>query len=188
MKINHFLAAIAALAFITSCTIQKRTVNKGYFVQWHWDKKVKNNPTEESQSVASLEKVSEQILGKSEQLAPEVNVPVEQNSVEETSNNPIEAPQPNPLLPQNKKANGEQTLKITEKAPHIIKKQFAKPAAAMDGELWINIGLTIVFIGLAILFLILAMNATGILMWVYWGACALSFVLFVTQVIDLIMW
>lgn len=32
---------LMTIAFV-SCTIQKRTVNKGYFVQWHWNKLISN--------------------------------------------------------------------------------------------------------------------------------------------------
>lgn len=37
------LSCIVLLVFLSNCTIQKRTVNKGYFVQWRWNKTYSNS-------------------------------------------------------------------------------------------------------------------------------------------------
>lgn len=37
------LTGVLALIFISSCIIEKRRANKGYFVRWSWDKK--NSPS-----------------------------------------------------------------------------------------------------------------------------------------------
>ncbi|MCE3295470.1 MAG: hypothetical protein K0R65_1184 [Crocinitomicaceae bacterium] len=42
MKLRQLFFLFCILAAASACTIQKRTVNKGYFVQWHWQKKAVN--------------------------------------------------------------------------------------------------------------------------------------------------
>lgn len=53
------LSLIFILFFcLTQCTIQKRTVNKGYFVQWHIGKKRSSN-LDKNTSVRNVEKLVE---------------------------------------------------------------------------------------------------------------------------------
>ncbi|MCE3296393.1 MAG: hypothetical protein K0R65_2107 [Crocinitomicaceae bacterium] len=44
------LTGILALIFISSCIIEKRRVNKGYFVQWSWGKKNSSFPAPSEKS------------------------------------------------------------------------------------------------------------------------------------------
>lgn len=187
---NLLLTGLFALVIISSCTIQKRTVNKGYFVQWHWDKNVKS-PSAENPGQAP----EEIDLAQQTEI---LEAPVPENSIEtgfseNTDAKPgiISEHENQTLVPRTKKlASISENSPLKKPAIRILTHKIRKAAPMpMDGELAINIILLVVFLALAILFTILAINvATGTMLYV-WGALALlCFVIFVTQVIDVIMW
>lgn len=196
MKKQHFnllLILCFSISLISSCTIQKRTVNKGYFVQWHWDKKIKSEKAEsEELSSTNLDETETEEI-----TTVERNLETKENSFERSSDSDFK-----PTFDLNieniriKTREIKSTFPATEcftKGKHLplkILKSFkkAKPAA-MDGELIVNILLTILFLALAIIFTLLAIKVGAGLMMYIWGILALvAFIIFVTQVIDIIMW
>jgi hypothetical protein len=189
-KANLLLMGLFALFFISSCTIQKRTVNKGYFVQWHWDKNLKSSSTESRAQIpaeAELEMQTEQVE------VAEVENFIPTGFSENTDSKPgiISEEENQTIVPRTKKMTAiSESIALKKPAVRALTQKIKKRAPMpMDAELAINILLLVVFLGLAILFTILAINvATGTMLYV-WGALALlCFVLFVTQVIDVIMW
>lgn len=194
-NLRLLLILCLSIVFISSCTVQKRTVNKGYFVQWHWDKKIKSEKINSDELASTHEKVDEIEINPSEEFSNlEITSTTEQNSNESTSdsdfkptfdfeNITIKTREIKSYLPAT-----ECFTKGKEVSSKILK-PFKRPKPLMDGELIVNIVLTVVFLGLAILFTMLAIKAAAGIMLYVWSILALvAFVIFVTQVIDVIMW
>ncbi|MFN5416153.1 MAG: hypothetical protein ACK5B9_03790 [Flavobacteriia bacterium] len=192
-KLKNVLLLVFIFGALFSCTIQKRTVNKGYFVQWNWDKKIKNQGTTETKvkpesevqiEIAQTEPIFEEQKS-STSVSDEIEVQdapvVEENNTSKKSLNSTF----NTLKEIKPISKGVTVLKkIHDKVFH--KKKAATPP--MDGELWINIGLLILFLILTIVFISLALKAIEYMVFVWWGLALVAFIVFVTQVIDVIMW
>lgn len=188
--ISTSLIFLIAFSF-THCTIQKRTVNKGYHVQWHIGNKTSHAKQSTQQDYGTNETTiasNETVDSKEDQkFQNNLVVEIQHESTEQIS---IEDDHQTALTKPNL-VKAEQDVKQESTHQRIvqkIKKHARKVAVPMDGELVINVILMLVFLGLSILFLLLALKAAGIMLFVYWGLCALSFILFVTQLIDVIMW
>lgn len=183
--------------FFHSCTIQKRTFNKGYFVQWNWDKKVKNTNYLEKENQILTQNNTEN----SEEIVSETNVNQEQILItsDVILDEKSEFISPNKIIENQKRQNTSvksQKFSLKKINSKILKafipKSLKKASPPMDGELAINIVLTVVFLVASILFFILAHNAflvpSMLLAAIYGVVCLVAFIIFITQVIDLIMW
>lgn len=195
-NLHLLLILCLSIILVPSCTIQKRTVNKGYFVQWHLDKKIKTQKVNSDDLSATKEKEDEIEINQTETTnTSEITSTTEQNSNENTSDSDFK---PTSDFHANLETSN-QVAKIVDfktecftngkEVSSKILKKIKKPKPAMDGELIINIVLTIVFLAAAILFTLLAIKAAAGLMLYVWALLALvAFIIFVTQVIDVIMW
>jgi hypothetical protein len=194
-KINFTLALAALLIYFSSCTIEKRTFNKGYFVQWN-SKKVtqKSNQDDllvktDGEIIENTSFTSEKNTESNENLS-EVQTSVSDNIsnsdvlINEKSKSAVRSTPTNPNL-KTKTSNLSLTKKIKQIAQ--VKNSIKKVAPPMDGESILNIVLLVVFLGLAILFTMLALKAI-MPMIIVWGVLALvSFILFITQIFDVFL-
>ncbi|MES2588296.1 MAG: hypothetical protein V4622_04895 [Bacteroidota bacterium] len=190
------LAILFSLIFLNqSCSIQKRTYNKGYFVQWNGNKKASTGSASENltSSVSDNEVFNKKEAAESEVLLVE-NESIETELVP-TSNSIVENSeliQDNVFESENKNGKSVYELKQSKQlkkdnlSVSKVKSLKKSKKAYFDWELGINILLTVVFLGLIILFVVLALNSVmpTILIWGILGL--ISLVLFITQIIDLI--
>jgi hypothetical protein len=180
---------LITLSLIFSCTIEKRIYKKGYFVQWnsHFPKKSvdKINENNENYLISENEietNFLEHFQNENLNAISEINsnddaILTKENSIPEISTN------------KNYKFKNTETKKDeSEKNYQKIEINQEQEFARMDGELALNITLTVLFAGLTVLFIFLALAAIVPMIYVWWGLALVSFILFVTQVIDLIMW
>jgi hypothetical protein len=159
-------------------------------VQWHHQKLRSNNQENNIQTSISTQSIASTQDVKSIADPATTSVASQLVEHEQTEKIQIEDDLKEALVKPSSSSTNQTVKQETthQKIIQKVKKQARKVAVPMDGELVINIILMIVFLGLSILFLMLALKATGIMLFVYWGLCALSFILFVTQLIDVIMW
>lgn len=189
--INVLLGLCFGIALFSSCTIQKRTVNRGYFVQWNRDKKIKNGSADAKEELSIRQENA--VAEETEILASSETGMIEPASGMDTPGDSQALPE---LAAESKPYTQKQAVQKIAKQVSAVKpaagkilEKIKRTPPPMDWELTINIVLTAVFLALAILFTLLAIKAAAGLMLFVWGILALvSFVLFVTQVIDLIMW
>lgn len=178
---------------ITSCSIEKRIHTKGYFVKWHATTSLfqKNNPIEKG--VAELEN--------------DTQVPIEISSLERNTNKENQENLPSQSLinedesammnqdeisriahDKNQTPSNFKQETISPKPEFIVTDSETSHSYRADTELLVNIGLTILLLALIILFIYLALPAIGTMVYVWWGLATVCTILFVTQVIDLILW
>lgn len=188
---KYILVLFLSFLFISSCTIQKRTVNKGYYVQWNWNKKISDHDNktndladtkiEEEQDFDQISTVETSTI-----VLDEVNIPQEREKGES-----IEKWVQTKKIQDfklTKKTVREVRNKVSKIKHSALKKSSKKIPGNMDWELILNIAMLVLFAVLSVVFLLLALEATGTMVFVWWGLTALCFVLFVTQVIDVIMY
>ena len=168
---------ILAFLFISSCTIQKRTVNKGWFVQWHWDKKIKSNSSgEENKPVELTEtQVTEENEYFETAAVPALEeAPAEQLNQLDSKKDVVESEKGGSI---SLKQIPAKVNEIRNSSKSLHQKEMRQSPPPMDTELVINIGLLVLFLALAILFTVLALNvSTGVLLYGYWGLAVLCFV------------
>lgn len=194
-KINFTLALAALLIYFSSCTIEKRTFNKGYFVQWN-SKKVNQKSNQDEFLVKTDSKIIENNTFSSEkntesnenlseaQTSVSDNISNSDVLINEKSKSAVRSTPINSNL-KTKTSNLSLTKKIKQVA--LVKNSIKKVAPPMDGESILNIVLLVVFLGLAILFTMLALKAI-MPMIIVWGVLALvSFILFITQIFDVFL-
>lgn len=181
-----FLATI--LCYISSCTVQKRTFNKGYFVQWNTNKKVfKTNSDEIEKTIITKEVVSTEEIEIAEIEKETPAISTSDNFVAKEENHISFSKVQNPTLTNTIPANSiESFSKKTSKKVKLIQHK-VKKVAPMSGESVLNIVLLVVFLGLAILFTLLALKAAMPLVIVYGVLALVTFILFVTQIFDVFM-
>ncbi len=192
--ILKFAFTIGLIILMQACTIQKRTYNKGYFIQWNLDKHKSQKPSS-NEYLVEESKIND---GLTEEISSTENRPSEiqnefvLNSNSDNVNLNNEGSSEYNVTSKNSTQKSISENKTQKKGQKLnVKKIFAakkllKKSPAADGELIINIILTVVFLGLTILFLILLLSAVAPLLYVYAVAGLVSLVLFVTQLIDLI--
>ncbi|MCE3296394.1 MAG: hypothetical protein K0R65_2108 [Crocinitomicaceae bacterium] len=188
-KASLLLMGILAFLFISSCTIQKRTVNKGYFVQWHWNNKIKSTPVEEDRVVSpepGIEETAE---------IQETPIFLEAENVESPGEEILDAVAVTEEKTEavtnfsHKMADFNEDFKLQRMVVGKKLHEMKQSPPPMDVELAVNIGLLVLFLALAILFTIFALNAAaGTMLFVWWALAGLCFIIFVTQVIDVILW
>ena len=187
-NITLLLAGIFALLLISSCTIRKRTVNKGYFVQWNLDKKIKSPVLPAEPAGIQVEAGLTRQGGNLTFVAAEQALETE--AVAADAKPGISIPETETIVARDDESGSNPANVTYKKSPlrHAAQKIKRKAPMPMDAELAINIGLLVLFLALAILFTILAINAGAGTMLYVWGILAVvSFIIFVTQVIDVIM-
>jgi hypothetical protein len=187
IKSNLFLVII--LALITSCTIQKRTFNKGYFVQWNSNKKIVNSNKNE---LIEKENLTTNIV---QDFDFEEANPVLVHELASTNDEPIFL-EKQELKNTNSSTIHLKSIKQVEKIKEIkrfpikqfkkIKRELKKPAP-MSGESVLNVILMVVFLGLSIMFTLFALKAIMPMLIVWWILAGVTFILFVTQIFDVFL-
>jgi hypothetical protein len=208
MKLNYtkiyFYLTLFSI-FFTSCTVEKRIHNKGYFVKWNtsnFQNTTKNLHTEHNVEDLSSENVNHQ----AENLSSSIETSI---SADQINNEQIER---SSYLEKTNEAKISKTEKTTnEKLSFISKtkenvnqknvnqkniKQFVQIKKdkfksflnRADSDLIINIIVTVLLAAAIGIFIFLALAATGTIMYVWWGLALIAAIFFVTQLVDLIMW
>lgn len=190
---KHLLLIAIFLVAASACSVEKRVHNKGYFVKWHSnthlfhkdchpEKEIAEIMIDQKESVGNIT-VQENLNQKnSEVLFPEI-MTNEHQSLEKNEHSTIH---------DNEHAltvvNSEQLDKTESLNQKELNSKSNNSNYRADNELIINIVLTVLLLALLILFIYLAIPATGTMVYVWWGLAAVCAILFITQVIDLILW
>jgi hypothetical protein len=194
-KINFTLALASLLIYFSSCTIEKRTFNKGYFVQWNSKKINQKSNQDELLLKTDSEIIENNTFTSEENTESNENMIEAQTSVSDNLSNSDLLTNENSKAavnstPANSNLKSKTTdFSLTKKIKQVsqVKNSMKKVAPPMDGESIINIILLVVFLGLAILFTMLALKAI-MPMIIVWGVLALvSFILFITQIFDVFL-
>lgn len=187
-QINFALLLISFSVFF-SCTIQKRTVNKGFYIQWnkHYSKNAEAN----NEAALKAENEVEIRFENSERPAEtafESTAKTNDQAVVEDAPAKLEISTKQVVKPRFEKP--QQQIHKVEKLGKLLQKKLTKKqqAAPISRELEIilNILLCLVFAALTALFISLALHASGYLVIIYWVCAVICAVVFVTQVIDVI--
>jgi uncharacterized protein YjaZ len=191
LKPITYCLLFAFIAFLNSCSIEKRTFNKGYFVQWNnqkIDSKHKNQEiksTVEKQDLSIINSLEKKIISEKVENIDLSSANINNNIPSQIANRKSTRKNSksfivNSLSEENVKSKTiAHSIKQVRKIENKIKQK-------RDGELVINIVLTVVFLAAAIIFTMMGLAAIPPMQYVWLGIALLSFILFVTQVIDLI--
>lgn len=190
-KIKSLLCLTIVLLIVSACSIEKRVHNKGYFVKWHSNPHLfhKNyHPDKEEAETAfeyqeSKKNTEEDFPHKNNEilLSERMNNDQQTRLKNERSITVNDSEQ---TLTEIKSDDPGTTENITQKELRLKNKSNQRA----DNELIINIVLTVLLLALLILFIYLAIPATGTMVYVWWGLAVVCAIFFVTQVIDLILW
>ncbi|MBI2259875.1 MAG: hypothetical protein HYU67_13380 [Flavobacteriia bacterium] len=198
--LNSLLTIALLFSIVSSCTVQKRLHQKGYFVQWHKNYKT-TAENDESQKNITISEISnnEDFTLSNEEISinnsfsnTEMNhnklnsfdknenlFTSEENAVS-TSSNDILHEMMNSEVEHKSQEINVSSSKQTKNESNLNQK------SRIDGDLTINIILTVLFAGLIVLFVILGLAAVAPMIYVWYGLAGLSAIVFITQIIDLI--
>lgn len=191
--IKHSLLIAIFLVVASACSIEKRVHNKGYFVKWHSNshlfhkddlpkKEIAEIPLKQQESTENVATQEDLSQKNSEFLLSEIMIS-KQQSLEKNEYSAINDNEDAILF-----VNNNQTDKIVNLNQKEQNSKNNNSSYRADTELIINIVLTVLLLALLILFIYLAIPATGTMVYVWWGLAAVCAIFFVTQIIDLILW
>lgn len=191
--IKHSLLIAIFLVVASACSIEKRVHNKGYFVKWHSNshlfhkddlpkKEIAEIPLKQQESTENVATQEDLSQKNSESLLSEIMIS-KQQSLEKNEYSAINDNEDAILF-----VNNNQTDKIVNLNQKEQNSKNNNSSYRADTELIINIVLTVLLLALLILFIYLAIPATGTMVYVWWGLAAVCAIFFVTQIIDLILW
>lgn len=191
--IKHLLFVTIILSIASACSIEKRLHNKGYFVKWHSNSQLFHkdyHPEKESVEITidqeeSIENIAvqENLNQKNNEVLLSETMTSEQQSLKKNVRSTIHDNESTLTVVNNNQAEKTEILNQKE-----LSSKNNNSSYRADTELIINIALTVLLLALLILFIYLAIPATGTMVYVWWGLAAVCAIFFVTQVIDLILW
>ena len=208
MKLNHAKICLyftLFLVFLSSCTVEKRIHNKGYFVKWNtsnFQNTTKNLHTELNVEDISSENVNQQAENLNSSIEPSISADqinneqieslfylektnkVEFSKTEKSTNEKL------PFISKTKENVNQKNVnqKNIKQFVQIKKDKFKSFLNRADSDLIINIIVTVLLAAAIGIFIFLALAATGTIMYVWWGLALIAAIFFVTQLVDLIMW
>lgn len=191
--IKHTLLMAIFLVVASACSIEKRVHHKGYFVKWHTnsylfhkddhpEKEIVEIVLEQQESIGNVATQEELSQKNSESLLSEVMIN-KQQSLEKNEYSAINDNEDAVFFFNNNQT--DKTISLNQKEQNSKNNNLNYRA---DTELIINVALTVLLLALLILFIYLAIPATGTMVYVWWGLAAVCAIFFVTQIIDLILW
>ncbi|MES2588297.1 MAG: hypothetical protein V4622_04900 [Bacteroidota bacterium] len=185
LKISFIFCSILALSF--SCTIQKRTYNKGYFVQWnHISKSNEKEQIKTELSSKEQIQVEEEIIqeGNSNlELAQNVNSNTGISDVSSTETELEEKIKPN-ISPKTLLVKSLPKLNLEKKKTFLKKvKSKVKAPNLLDDLAKLYLVFALVFGILGFLFLLFALNSLAVAQIVYVIFCLLFFIISLSFVV-----
>lgn len=166
-------ALLVCLLVFTACTIQKRTVNKGYFVQWHGQKHksvpvtsdiepgVNRQPAANFDETVIPEEIAQEIAG----IEPELPFPTTADAADLQDEAPFF---------KGKKENTIRT-RLPEEKQSIKKTGKLLKRNLVDDIALLYVAIAVGLILLSLLFLVIALNVTAVADIVFFILCICCF-------------